>query len=145
VRRTSISGRPLEGGGRENRSYFGATSWIQNEADIHAFNRAVDAVAASGRDIPIIVALQAMNPVVPTEIYENSDAIVIGFGVSHQAILHVALGLHEPSARLPITFPADMGAVERQHEDLADTDPFIDSNGNEWRFGFGLNFSGPIG
>jgi beta-glucosidase len=85
-----------------------------------------------------------MNPTVPVEFYELSDAIVIGFGVSHQALIHVALGLHEPSGRLPITFPADMNAVERQYEDIADTDPFVDSDGNAWSFGFGLNFSGPI-
>lgn len=144
VRRTSISGRPLPDGTRENRSYFGQTSRIQNEADIHAFERAVAAVAATGRDIPIITVLQAMNPTVPTEIYADSNAIVIGFGVSHQALLEIALGITEARGRLPITFPADMDAVERQYEDIANTDPFIDSNGNEWRFGFGLNFSGVI-
>ena len=145
VRRTSITGRPLADGTRENRSYYGNTAWIRNASDLDAFNRAVDAVAATGRDIPIITILQAMNPTVPGEIYAASDAIVIGFGVSHQALIEVALGIHEPSGRLPITFPADMDAVERQLEDIADTDPFIDSDGNAWGFGFGLNWSGVIG
>jgi beta-glucosidase len=156
VRRQSISGRPCDldsgvipvlcepGEVRENRSYFGNTSRITNEADIHAFNRAVEAVEATGRDIPIITILQAQNPTIPTEFYEQSDAIIIGFGVSHQALLEVALGIHEPSGRLPITFPADMDAVERQLEDISDTEPFVDSQGNAWEFGFGLNFSGPL-
>jgi beta-glucosidase len=144
VRRVSISGRPLEDGSQENRSYFGATSRIRNEADIDAFDRAVAAIAATGRDIPLIVMLSAMNPVVPTEIYEASDAIVVGFGTSHQAMLHVALGIHEPTGGLPITFPASMDAIERQLEDVADTEPFIDTDGNAWGFGFGLNWSGVI-
>ena len=144
VRRTSISGHILADGTRENRSYYGNTSFIRNEADLDAFERAVAAVEASGRDIPVITILSAMNPIVPLEFYEDSDAIVIGFGVSHQALLHVALGLHEPTGRLPIAFPADMNAVERQLEDIADTDPFIDTDGNAWDFGFGLNWSGPI-
>jgi len=145
VRRTSISGHLQADGTRENRSYFGNAARISNRADIEAFDRAVAAVAATGRDIPVITILQAQQPVVPTEIYEDSDAIVVGFGISQQALLEIALGLHEPMGRLPITFPADMDAVERQYEDVADTDPFIDSHGNAWGFGFGLNFSGPIG
>lgn len=146
VRRTSISGDLLEDGTRENRSYYGNTSIIGNEADLDAFERAVAAIAATGRDdLPLITILMANNPVVPTEIYADSDAIVVGFHTSHQALVEIALGLHEASGRLPITFPKDMDAVERQYEDLADTDPFIDSDGNAWEFGFGLNFAGPIG
>lgn len=145
VRRESISGNMLEDGTQENRSYFGETSRIGNEADLDAFERAVAAVAATGRDdLQLITVLMAENPVVPHEIYEESNAIVVGFRTSHQSLIEVALGLHEASGRLPITFPADMDAVERQLEDLADTDPFVDSQGNVWEFGFGLNFSGPI-
>jgi beta-glucosidase len=144
VRRISVSGRPLAEGGRQNRSYFGNTSRILNEADLNALERAVAAVNSSGRDIPVVTMLQALNPTVPLEIYEISDAILVGFGVSHQALLHVALGLREPSGGLPVTFPASMEAVERQLEDIADTEPFIGSAGNAWSFGFGLNWSGVI-
>jgi beta-glucosidase len=144
VRRVSISGNILEDGTRENRSYFGNSISMANEADLNALERAVAAVAASGREIPVVTVLSAMNPVVPLEIYEISDAIVAGFVIGMEALIEVAVGLHEPQGRLPMTFPASMDAVERQLEDVADTDPFIDSAGNAWGFGFGLSWTGVI-
>ena len=75
-----------------------------------------------------------------------SGAIVVGFGVTEQALFEVALGLHEPQGRLPITFPASMDAVEAQLEDVGDdTAPYVDATGNAYAFGFGLNWSGVIG
>jgi beta-glucosidase len=144
VRTTSISGRPLEDGTRENRSYFGATSAISNEEHLGSFQRA--AAIAAELDVPVITLVRGVGPstFVPTEIYGDSSAILLGFGISDQALLEVALGLREPSGRLPMTMPADMDAVERQLEDIADTDPFIDGDGNAWGFGFGLNWSGVI-
>jgi beta-glucosidase len=145
VRQTSISGDLLEDGTQENRSYYGATSRISNEADLDAFERAVAAVEASGRDIPVITVLKANNPTVPTEFEAASDAIVVGFGTSDQALIEVALGLVEPQGRLPIGFPSSMDAVEAQLEDLGeDTDPYVDPAGNAWTFGFGLDHDGPI-
>ncbi|WP_227589929.1 glycoside hydrolase family 3 N-terminal domain-containing protein [Demequina pelophila] len=145
VRQVSISGDILEDGTKENRSYFGNTSRISNEADLDAFERAVDAVEASGKDIPVITALKAINPVVPAEFEADSDAILVSFGTNDQAIIEVALGLHEPAGRLPIQFPADMDTVEAQFEDVAkDMTPYTDANGNAYDYGFGLNYSGPI-
>ena len=145
VRRVSISGDLLADGTRENRSYFGRTSRISNESDLEAFERAVTAVDASGKDIPVITLLKATNPTVPTEFEPQSDAIIVGFGISDQALVELALGLSEPRGRLPIGFPSSMDAVEAQLEDLGqDTEPYIDSLGNAYLFGFGLNFSGPI-
>ncbi|WP_158372658.1 glycoside hydrolase family 3 N-terminal domain-containing protein [Cellulosimicrobium cellulans] len=146
VRQVSISGDLLDDGSRENRSYYGSTSRISNEADLDAFERAVAAVEASGRDIPVITVLKANNPTVPTEFEAASDAVVVGFGTSDRALLEVALGLHEPQGRLPIAFPASMDAVEAQLEDVGeDTDPYVDAAGNAWVFGFGLGHSGPLG
>lgn len=140
VRRSSIAGDVLEDGSTENRSYFGNTSRIANEADLDAFERAVEAVEASGQDIPVIVALSARNPVIPAEFEDRSDAIVVGMGVSDAAMIEVALGLHESAGRLPITFPADMDTVEANEEDVAfDLDPYVDSAGNAYDFGFGLS------
>ncbi|WP_245643335.1 glycoside hydrolase family 3 N-terminal domain-containing protein [Sanguibacter suarezii] len=145
VRRVSISGDILADGSQENRSYFGATSRIENESDLDAFERAVAAVEASGRDIPVITVLKATNPVVPAEFEARSDAILVGFGISDQALIEVALGLSEPQGRLPIGFPASMDAVEAQLEDVGgDTEPYVDSAGNAYAFGFGLSYSGAI-
>jgi beta-glucosidase len=145
VRQVSISGDILADGTQENRSYFGHTSRTSNEADLDAFERAVAAVEASGKDIPVITVLKAKNPTVPAEFEAKSDAIIVGFGVSDQALIETAIGLHEPQGRLPIAFPASMDAVEKQLEDVQeDTDPYVDAAGNSYLFGFGLNYSGPI-
>lgn len=145
VRTTSIGGDILADGTKENRSYFGNTSRISNEADIHAFERAVAAVEASGKDIPLITVVKANNPVVPTEFEAASNAVLVGFGVSDLATLTVAAGLHEPQGRLPIGFPVDMDAVEAQSEGIGeDMTTYVDAAGSDWKFGFGLNFSGPI-
>lgn len=145
VREVSISGDVDEDGTRENRSYLGETSRISNEADLDAFERAVEAVEASGEDIPIIVALNASNPVVPAEFEPQADVVLAGFGVSDQAILEVALGLHEPQGRLPIGFPDSMDAVEAQLEDVGeDHETYVDADGNDYAFGFGLDWSGPL-
>ncbi|VTR76009.1 glycoside hydrolase family 3 C-terminal domain-containing protein [Cellulomonas hominis] len=145
VRQTSIGGDVLPDGSRENRSYAGSTSRISNEADLDAFERAVAAVEASGRDVPVITVLKANNPTVPTEFEAESDAIVVGFGTSDQALIETALGLSEPRGRLPIGFPESMDAVEAQLEDVPeDTEPYVDSAGNTYEFGFGLDHDGPI-
>lgn len=145
VRTVSISGDLLADGTQENRSYFGNTSRISNEADLDAFERAVAAVQASGKDIPVITVLKATNPIVPAEFEADSDAILVSFGTSDQALIEVALGQHEPSGRLPIQFPADMDTVEAQLEDVAkDVTPYTDAAGNAYDYGFGLNWSGVI-
>lgn len=145
VRQTSIGGDILEDGTKENRSYYGNTSQISNESVLDAFERALEGVAATGNDIPIIAVVKAINPVILTEFEPQSDAIVVGFGTSDQALIEVALGLFEPKGRLPIQFPVDMDTVEAQLEDVAkDMTPYTDSAGNEYDYGFGLNYSGPI-
>ncbi|WP_198928291.1 glycoside hydrolase family 3 N-terminal domain-containing protein [Tessaracoccus sp. ZS01] len=145
VRKVSISGDLLEDGTKQNRSYFGNTSRISNEADLDSFERAVAAVEASGKDIPVVTVLKAANPVIPAEFEAKSDAIVVGFGTSDQALIEVSLGLYEPKGRLPIQFPADMDTVEKQFEDVAkDVTPYTDANGNAYDYGFGLNYAGPI-
>jgi beta-glucosidase len=145
VREVSLSGDTLEDGTKENRSYFGKTSNISNEGDLDAFERAVEAVEASGRDIPVIAVLKVSNATIPAEFEPAAAAVVAGFGISDEALLELALGLHEPQGRLPIDFPASMEAVEAQLEDVArDVDVYTDASGNSYSFGFGLNWSGPI-
>lgn len=145
VRKVSISGDILEDGTVENRSYFGNTAYITNAADLDAFERAVAAVEAAGKDIPVIAMLKAVNPVIPAEFEADADAILVSFGTSDRALIEVALGEYEPSGRLPIQFPLDMDTVEGQLEDVSkDMTPYTDANGNVYDFGFGLNFSGSI-
>lgn len=145
VRKVSISGDILADGSMQNRSYFGHTSRIANEADLDSFERAVAAVKASGKDIPVITVLKATNPVIPAEFEAASDAIVVGFGTSDQALIEVSLGLYEPKGRLPIQFPVNMDTVEAQKEDVAkDVTPYTDANGNVYDYGFGLNYAGQI-
>lgn len=145
VRETSIGGDILEDGSKENRSYFGNTSKISNEYDLDAVLNTKELVEASGADIPIIVAMEAKNPVVMSEFEADVDAIVVGFQISHNALFEVMLGLHEPQGLLPIQFPADMETVEEQLEDVAhDMTPYEDSDGNVYDFGFGLNYGGQI-
>lgn len=145
VRKVSISGDILPDGTKQNRSYFGHTSRVSNEADLDAFERAVAAVEASGKDIPVVVALKAQNAVIPAEFEAKADAILVSFGTSDQALFEVALGLHEPHGRLPIQFPADMNTVEAQFEDVPkDMTPYTDADGNAYDYGFGLNYAGPI-
>lgn len=144
VRRQSIGQDTLDNGKKENRSYFGNTSRISNEADLDAFERAVKAVEDSGKDIPIVTMLSlSTGAVIPTEFEADSDAILLGFGVSDASMIDVALGLAEPGGRLPITLPKDMDTVEASFEDVAgDTDPYVDSAGNSYSFGFGLTCGG---
>ncbi|WP_238343777.1 glycoside hydrolase family 3 N-terminal domain-containing protein [Microbacterium sp. RG1] len=145
VRQTSISGDLLADGSKENRSYYGKTSKVLNESDLDAFERARDAIAASGKDIPLITVLKASNATIPAEFEADSDALIVGFGTSDAALLDVALGLHEPKGRLPIQFPANMDTVEAQLEDIAkDMTPYSDADGNTYDYGFGLNYSGVI-
>lgn len=145
VRKVSISGDVLEDGTKENRSYFGATSRVANEAELDSFERAAEAVKASGKDIPIVTIVKAKNPVIPAEFESLSDAIVAGFGVSDLALINVALGLSDPAGRLPVAFPANMETVEASSEDVpGDYDAYVDSEGNAYEFGFGLTCNGPI-
>ena len=145
VRTTSLAGDILPDGSKENRSYFGQTTMTSNEYFLDAFEQVVAAVDATGRDIPVIVSLYSKNPQVPSEFEEKADAILVGWGVIEEAYVQVALGLHEPQGRLPIGFPRDMDAVEASFEDVPkDHATYVDSMGNDWAFGFGLNWAGPI-
>lgn len=124
----------------ENRSYFGETSQISNEADLDAFERAVKAVEDSGKDIPVITIVSVSDAMfIPAEFEAKSDAILVGFSVTDSTLLDVALGISDSSGRLPIGLPASMDAVEGSYEDLEkDIESYKDSEGNTYEFGFGL-------
>ena len=82
---------------------------------------------------------------VVSEFEADSDAILYGFNINNKAFLDIASGRVEPSGLLPIQLPASMDAVEAQLEDVPrDMECYVDAAGNEYDFGFGLNWSGPI-
>lgn len=145
VRRESIGGDILEDGTKENRSYYGNTSQIANEYDLDSVLNAVELAEQSEDDIPLVVAMKAKNPVIMSEFENEVDAIVTGFGVSDNALFDIILGKQEPQGLLPVQFPEDMDTVEAQLEDVGrDMNPYIDSEGNSYDFGYGLNYNGII-
>jgi beta-glucosidase len=94
---------------------------------------------------PVIVIMQMNNPAVFGEFEGNSNAILVHFGVQHQALLEILTGGAEPSALLPLQMPADMLTVEAQAEDVPhDMNCYVDKNGNKYDFGFGMNWNGVI-
>ena len=94
---------------------------------------------------PVIVIMQMSNPAVFSEFEGNSNAILVHFGVQHQALFDILTGVSEPSALLPLQMPADMQTVEKQAEDVPhDMNCYVDKDGNKYDFGFGLNWSGVI-
>ncbi|MFM1913380.1 MAG: hypothetical protein RIR51_1218, partial [Bacteroidota bacterium] len=65
----------------------------------------------------------------------------LNFAVQDQALLDVISGKFNPIAKLPMQMPASMDEVETQLEDVPnDMKPHIDSEGNSYDYGFGLNY-----
>ena len=93
----------------------------------------------------MVVVWQLDKPAVPAEIEPWADALLVAFGVQHQAVLDIVSGKCEPSGLLPMQLPADMETVETQQEDVPrDMKCYKDSCGNVYDFAFGLNWSGVI-
>ena len=69
----------------------------------------------------------------------------MNFGVETGAVLSIVNGDANPSAMLPVQLPKDMSTVEKHCEDLPfDYEPYTDSMGNVYDFGFGLSWDGVI-
>ncbi|MBD2752875.1 glycoside hydrolase family 3 protein [Spirosoma validum] len=124
-----------------NRTYNGKTAKTINSSDL----KMVTETFAKMNGKPVIVALQVSNPTVVREFEKESNAILAHFGVQDQALMDILTGVHEPSALLPMQMPADMKTVETQAEDVPrDMTSYVDSDGNSYDFGFGLNWKGVI-
>lgn len=125
----------------ENRSYKGRSATVANSTD---YNLVRDVRAAIGNK-PLVVVVNTTNPFVISEIEPLADAILLTFDVQNQAALEIISGRHEPSALLPFVMPAEVATVEQQAEDIPfDMIPYKDAAGNEYIFGYGLNWSGII-
>ncbi|KAF9133466.1 hypothetical protein BGX30_012285 [Mortierella sp. GBA39] len=124
-----------------NRSYQGKSVTPQNTTDLDAVLDTRKAMKGK----PVIVSMLLSNPAVVNEFESEADAIVADFGVQAQVIMEILTGSAEPSGLLPMQMPAHMRTVEEQLEDVAhDMECHVDSDGNTYDFGFGLNWGGVI-
>jgi len=124
-----------------NRSYAGKIGTARNESDLDNIIHAKEVL----KDKPVIVCMRMHHAMVMAEVEPYADAILVDFGVQHDALLQMIRGMAEPQGRLPIQLPKDMETVEKHCEDKPfDLEPFTDSMGNVYDYGFGLNWDGVI-
>ncbi|MBN2481580.1 MAG: glycoside hydrolase family 3 C-terminal domain-containing protein [Bacteroidales bacterium] len=132
-------GDPLEN--FTNRTFKGKTVTSSNTTDL---NLVLDTYSKM-KGKPVIVSISISNPMVFSEFEDKANAIVVNFRVQAQAILEILSGNTEPSGLLPLQMPVSMKVVEEQYEDVPhDMQCHVDTEGNTYDFGFGLNWSGVI-
>ena len=139
--RSIAAGDPVIDPTITNRSYKGKEITASNFSDLKSI---LDTkVAMKGK--PVVVVVQGNKPMIFAEFEKQVDGILYGFGVMDQAVMDVLSGGAQPSALLPVQMPADMDIVERQLEDVPhDMKVHVDTEGNAYDFGFGLNWKGVI-
>jgi beta-glucosidase len=124
-----------------NRTYKGKTVTASNAGDLKMVLDTKKAMKTK----PVIVSIVMSKPMVFSEFEKDADAIIVNFDVQDQAILDIITGLSEPSGLLPMQMPVDMKTVETQKEDVPfDMICHVDSEGNSYDFGFGMNWNGVI-
>lgn len=140
ARKPSLAGGdPLEG--FTDRSYRNKWNHAANEADLDL----VLEMRKRMGDKPVVTIVALKNPTIMAELEPYTDALLLEYGVSPQAVLDIICGRFTPQGLLPIQMPANMETVERQQEDVAfDMDCYQDEEGHVYDFGFGMNFDGVI-
>ncbi len=124
-----------------NRTYKNKTTEANNSSDLKLVLETVDRMKGK----PVIVVLRMSNPTVVAEFESRIAGLIVNFGIQNQAILDVISGRYEPTGLLPLQMPANMSTVEKQFEDVPfDMVVHRDVAGNNYDFGFGLNWSGKI-
>ncbi len=124
-----------------NRTYKGKSITATNATDL----KMVLDTKKVMKDKPVIVSIAMSKPMVFSEFEKEASSILVTFDVQDQAILDIISGTAEPSGLLPMQMPLDMKAVEIQKEDVPfDMTCYIDSEGNTYDFGYGLNWRGVI-
>ncbi len=124
-----------------SRGYKDKIGTAANEGDL---DLVLDTKKAMG-DKPVVVILRMHKPTVPAEFEQSADAVLIDFGVQSQALYELVNGKAEPSGLLPVQMPANMETVEKHCEDVPfDMEPYTDSQGHSYNFGFGMNWNGVI-
>lgn len=120
-----------------NRSYKNKTSITANEQDLDNILQTKQLMGEK----PVIVSLSMKNPTILSELELYADAILVDFGVQNRVIFDLITGSAIPNGLLPLQIPKDMDTVEKHMEDVAfDLEPYSDSNGNVYDYGFGMNF-----
>lgn len=140
ARQPSLAGGdPLEE--TADRSYRGKWNRAANEADLDIVEEMRQRMGSK----PVITIVALKNPMVMAELEPCSDALLVEYGVSPQAVLDVITGRFTPEGLLPIQIPVNMEAVEKQKEDVAfDMECYQDEEGHRYDFGYGMNFDGVI-
>ena len=124
-----------------NRSYQGKTNCAANERDLDLIIEAKEKLGEK----PVIAIVRMHHPMVMAELEPYADAILVDFGVTQKALCELICGNHEPQGRLPVQLPADMETVELHCEDKPhDMKAYVDTAGNVYDFGYGLNWNGVI-
>ncbi len=135
-----------EAGEYDNRSYYGKSSTATNEADLDAIIALREKLPA---DAKIIVLVEATRPMVFSELEPYADVILFTWSfmgsMQDAGWANIIKGSAEPSALLNSQMPANMDTVEASYEDVPrDLDCYVDSEGNQYEFAYGLNWSGVI-
>lgn len=140
ARQPSLAGGdPLEE--TADRSYRGKWNRAANEADLDI----VEEMRKRMGSKPVVTIVALKNPMVMAELEPCSDALLVEYGVSPQAVLDIITGRFTPEGLLPIQIPINMEAVEKQKEDVAfDMECYQDEEGHRYDFGYGMNFDGVI-
>ncbi len=124
-----------------NRSYKNKTVSTDNISDMNL-------VLETGKKMgnkPLMVIVKVDRPMVISEIEPAASVLLIHMGVQDQALMELITGVAEPTGLLPFQMPRNMKTVEEQMEDVPrDMIPYIDSEGNDYDFAFGLNWKGKI-
>ncbi len=124
-----------------NRTYRNKKVTANNVSDLEMIKKTREAMG----DKPVVVIIKMSNPTVVSEFESLVDGLVVNFFVQDQAVLDIVTGITEPTGLLPLQMPANMASVELQYEDVPfDMEAHADTEGNEYDFGFGLNWSGVI-
>lgn len=124
-----------------DRSYRGKWNTAANEKDL---DNVIEMKKQMG-DKPVITVVTLKNPMVMAELEPYTDALVVEYGVSPQAVLDIITGRFVPCGLLPIQIPVDMETVENQKEDVAfDMVCYEDEEGHTYDFGYGMDFEGVI-
>lgn len=140
AREHSIAGGdPLEES--KDRGYQGKWNRAANEADLDL----VLEMRQRMGDKPVVAVVALKNPMVMAELEPYTDALLVEYGVSPQAVLDVLTGSFAPQGLLPVQLPKDMETVERQKEDIPfDMECYQDEEGHIYDFGFGMDYNGII-
>ena len=128
--------------GRANVAYYGNSTTTSNESELDTILYVAENMP---EDAKVVVAINTSNAMVMSEFESEVDAILVGFGIDNESFLDVVSGQVEPSGLLPVQMPANMETVEAQLEDVPrDMECHVDTAGNTYDFGFGMNWSGVI-